>query len=206
MSKKLILFDFDGTIADSYPIFLSFASREGFHFSEGEAGELRDLSMREVIEKLNIPAWRLPFFARRFHRYFRKAAQEVRLIDGIPSAIRKLNEEGYILGVVTTNSASNVRTVLRREELLSCFEYVFSERSIFGKARMFGRIVRRLGIPSETVWYVGDEVRDVEAAREAGLQSIAVTWGFNSDTALRAARPNRLASHPDELPDLLWER
>ncbi len=201
MSRKLILFDFDGTIADTFPVFLSFAEREGFRFDKDEIETLRDLSMREAIGRIGIPAWKLPFVAGKFHRHFRRAVGSVLLVDGMSEAIRRLRQEGYALGIVTTNSRSNVIRILEREGMISCFDLVFSERNIFGKAGALGKIVRRFGIAPETAWYVGDEVRDMEAARAAGFSSVAVTWGFNSEKALRAAKADRIASSPTDMAD-----
>lgn len=202
MPKQLILFDFDGTIVDTFPVFLAFASREGFTYEAGKIGELRNLSMREAITKFRIPGWRVMLLALKFHRYFRKASNGVRLIGGVDTAVRKLHDAGHMLGIVTSNSAANVRTILKHEDLTDCFEYVFAERNVFGKARSLRKIVRLLGTDPAEAWYVGDEVRDVEAAREAGLQSVSVTWGFNSDSVLRQAHPNRLVGKPDELPGI----
>jgi len=52
--------------------------------------------------------------------------------------------------------------------------------------------------PSE-VAYVGDEVRDVEAAREVGVTSIAVSWGYAERAALTALEPSYLVNEPLEL-------
>lgn len=202
-SRKLILFDFDGTIADSFSTFLEFAGKEGFRFDAEKIDQLRDLSMREAILMVGLPVWKLPIAARKFHRYFAVESPKVRLIDGIKEAIIALHSDGCALGIVTTNDTANVKTVLAREGLSADFDSINSERSIFGKARTLKRIVRDLGIDPSTVWYVGDEVRDIEAAREAGLRSLSVTWGFNSAKALRLARPDHIVSHPDELIDIL---
>lgn len=203
MSRKLIIFDFDGTIADTYPVFLTFASREGFVFDPGEAGALRDLSMREMVARLGIPAWKLPSFVRKFRRYFRRADGEIPLIDGMVDVIRRLHDEGHLLVILSTNDAANIRRILDRERLTGHFDIIRSERDIFGKARAIRRLVRKIGFAPTASWYVGDEIRDIEAARDAGVQSLAVTWGFNSETALRAAKPNRLAASPRELASML---
>ncbi len=53
------------------------------------------------------------------------------------------------------------------------------------------------------MFYVGDEVRDVVAARQAQVKSIAVTWGFNTLTALQQAQPHALIEQPQELLTIL---
>ncbi|MEI7750377.1 MAG: HAD hydrolase-like protein [Candidatus Moraniibacteriota bacterium] len=202
MEQKIILFDFDGTIADTFPIFLTFASQEGFRSDPDQIDELRNLSMLEVVRRLKIPNWKIPFFAWKFHRYFGKVAGSVRMIEGMAATIRLLRENGYMLGIVTSNSVPNVKKILDRENLVGCFDIIRSERNVFGKARTLKDVTRRLDADPKTVWYVGDEVRDVEAAREAGLRVASVCWGFNAEAILRAANPDRLTSRPEELPGL----
>ncbi|MEI6650858.1 MAG: HAD hydrolase-like protein [Candidatus Moraniibacteriota bacterium] len=202
MQKSPIIFDFDGTIADTLPVFLEFARKEGVRFDGSDVAKWRDLSLRELIETLGIPRWKLPFIAWKFHRYFRKAAPQVRCKEGVIDVIRSLQQDGHILGIVTSNSRANVRTILSRENAVSCFSFVRSEWSVFGKARSLRRVVRRFGIGPDASWYVGDEVRDVEAARGAELRSAAVTWGFNSEKVLRSVTPDLVITEPRQLLEL----
>jgi phosphoglycolate phosphatase len=199
MSKMLVLFDFDGTVADTFPVLLAFVVQEGFVFNAEEIARLRDLSMREIMVKLKVPSWKIFFFARRFHHYFREMSREVHAIDGIATVIRKLHKDGYVLGIVTSNSVANVEKFLLHEGIRDCFEILHSERSVFGKARPLRKIMRKYGVIPETTWYVGDEVRDIEAARGAGMRSMSVSWGFNSELALRSAHPDSLVSKPSEM-------
>ena len=59
--------------------------------------------------------------------------------------------------------------------------------SMFGKAGHLRRVVRRSGVPATQVLCVGDEVRDIEAAAAAGLDIVAVSWGYALPAALAAA-------------------
>lgn len=77
MEKQVIFFDFDGTIADTFPIFVEFARSEGFDFSPAETEGLRNLSMRDVITKLKLPTWKIPFLANKFHGYFQKTSMKL---------------------------------------------------------------------------------------------------------------------------------
>jgi phosphoglycolate phosphatase-like HAD superfamily hydrolase len=108
MDKKVIIFDFDGTIADTFPVFVEFARSEGFDFSPEETEELRNFSMRDVIAKLDISMWKVLFLASKFHGYFQKASPRVPLFEGIVDVIRDLRESGHTLAIVTSNSRSNV--------------------------------------------------------------------------------------------------
>ncbi|NTW13680.1 MAG: HAD-IA family hydrolase [Candidatus Moranbacteria bacterium] len=203
MSKKCIIFDLDGTIVDSMPILRSFVEHEGLLLDERDISALRDLPAGEALGRLGIGMWKLPYFAWRFRGYFRESLPKAVLISGIEEAVRRLYDEGHTLGVLTTNSRSNAIAVLERGGIGSRFSFVKSERNTFGKSKALRRIVNGYAMKPETVWYVGDEVRDMVAAREAGLRSLAVTWGFNSEKALRAANPDEIISRPDDLESVI---
>lgn len=141
MEKQVIFFDFDGTIADTFPIFVEFARSEGFDFSPAETEGLRNLSMRDVITKLKLPTWKIPFLANKFHGYFQKTSLKVPLFEGVADAIREIHESGHVLSIVTSNSRSNVEYLLDRDGILNCFEIIHSERNLFGKARPLRKIM-----------------------------------------------------------------
>jgi phosphoglycolate phosphatase-like HAD superfamily hydrolase len=72
-----------------------------------------------------------------------------------------------------------------------------------GKPREFHRILKKRKVAKDEVIYIGDESRDVEAARESGIKVISVTWGYNSREALSAHRPDFIAETPDELQQIV---
>ena len=63
--------------------------------------------------------------------------------------------------------------------------------ALFGKPRKLRAVLRRAGVPARRAVLIGDEMRDIEAARGVGMASAAVAWGYNAGAALRAAGPDR---------------
>ncbi len=61
--------------------------------------------------------------------------------------------------------------------------------SLFGKAAKFKDVLKRTGIAAADAICIGDEVRDGEAARQAGIDFGAVSWGYASTEALRQTSP-----------------
>jgi phosphoglycolate phosphatase-like HAD superfamily hydrolase len=61
------------------------------------------------------------------------------------------------------------------------------------------RLIRSENVIPSEILYVGDETRDIEAAKESGLRMAAVTWGYNSAVALSALNPEHLLQSPLEL-------
>jgi phosphoglycolate phosphatase len=197
----LAVFDFDGTLADSFPFFLGIhnelARKHGFPEVAGhEVEALRGLSTRALAERARLPAWKLPVVARDFVARM-QAADAVPLFDGVAEALAQLHARGLRLALVTSNSQANVRRVLG-EPLAALFDPVDCGASMFGKAARLRRVLRRRSVAPGRAIYIGDQTADGEAARAAGLDFGAVAWGYASLPALDMARPARRFHVPGE--------
>jgi len=190
MRYPLVIFDFDGTLADSFPFFVEaqhvLAQRHGFAaIPEGRIDEMRRMGTRELLDTLGFPKWKLPIVAADFVRTMR-AAPPVPLFPGVAQALRQLREGGARLAILTSNSADNVRRVLG-EELMAAIELVDGGAHMLGKHRRIARMLRQAKAEASQAIYVGDQVSDGEAARRAGVAFGAVGWGYAHADALRAA-------------------
>jgi phosphoglycolate phosphatase-like HAD superfamily hydrolase len=110
--------------------------------------------------------------------------------------IQALHGQQHSLAVITSNTPETVRAFLAVHELQHCFDSVTGGGTLFGKGRLIARCLAQQGLSTDQVLYIGDEVRDVEAARFAGIKAVSVTWGFNSRDALAAAQPDWLVDDP----------
>lgn len=190
MTYQLALFDFDGTLADTFPFFLSvfntIADRHRFRrIDTARAAELRHHSVRKMMDHVGMPAWKLPLASRTFMAMMRERAHTIALFDGVAPALRHLAAHGVRLAVVSSNSEHNVRTVLGPElaGLIGRFE---CGMSIFGKAGRIRAVCRDSGVAPTTALYIGDQATDLEAARKAGVSFGAVHWGYATIESLRA--------------------
>src|SRR5919107_141768 len=114
---RLAIFDFDGTLADSFPWFLgvidSVADRYDFKRIEGhEIEALRHKSAREIIAHLAVPRWRLPLIARHMRTLAARDPDAARLFEGVGRALERLTQAGLAVAVVSSNSEANVRRAL----------------------------------------------------------------------------------------------
>jgi phosphoglycolate phosphatase len=189
MSYRLAIFDFDGTLADSFPFFLSvfntIADRHGFRrIDTANAGQLRHYGTRQVMEHVGMPAWKLPAVSRTFMAMMKDSAGSIRLFDGVADALRHLAERGVLIAVVSSNSEHNVRTVLG-PELVALIAQFECGMSIFGKASRIRAVVKRCGIKPREAIYIGDQGTDAEASRKAQVAFGAVHWGYAAIEALR---------------------
>ena len=210
MSYHLAIFDFDGTLADSFPFFLSvfntLADQHGFKsIDTTRADQFRHYDTRRMMAHVGLPPWKLPLVARSFMAMMKDSAHAIPLFDGIDSALRHLAAQGVGLAVVSSNSEHNVRQVLGPEltGLIAQFE---CGMSIFGKASRIRAVLKDCGVAAGGAIYIGDQATDGEASRKAGVAFGAVHWGYAAIEALRAAGCEEEFAAPRELCRLAPEK
>src|SRR6478672_11732539 len=206
MPYSLAIFDLDGTLADSFPWFLrtinDVADRFGFRrVADGDVEALRHASTREILARLEVPLWKLPAIARHARRLKTEAAAEISLFAGVETMLRTLAENGVHLALVTSDSEANAREKLGDAAVL--FSHFDCAASVFGKPAKFRRVIRRAGIAPDKVIAIGDEVRDIEAARTVGIACGAVCWGYAAPAALQALAPDYMFTQMDEIADAI---
>ncbi|NHF66837.1 HAD-IA family hydrolase [Xanthomonas hortorum] len=177
----LIIFDFDGTLADSFGFFLStqrvLAERHGFRAAQAhEVEDARRLSTRELLKASGLRAWRVPLVAADFIRLMR-AAPPMALFAGIADVVETLHASGTRLAVVSSNSVENVQRALGKD-LSAKFAVIDGGAHLLGKQRALRRVLRATGYGATQAVYVGDQVADWEAAQVVGLPFAAVAWGY----------------------------
>jgi len=199
---RLAIFDFDGTLADSLPWFRASFQDMITRFDlapvrDDEVEGLRGLSAREIMARLNVSMWQLPAIVSDMRKRKLAAASETLLFAGIPAMLSDLQRQGIKTAIVSSDSEASVRQVLGPTTAqITRFD---CGAAVFGKHRKFRRVARKLGAkPSETIC-IGDEIRDIEAAKAASMDSGAVAWGYALPAALQAAGPTHLFNSVEEL-------
>ncbi|QIR38288.1 HAD-IA family hydrolase [Tolypothrix sp. PCC 7910] len=204
MTQKVIIFDFDGTIADTVDALVSIANRLAVEFgyvqiSQEELALLKNLTSREIIKYSGISVFKIPFLVKKVKGELKNKIHEFKPIPGIKEALIELKAQGYSLGIITSNSKDNVTEFLKVNELDNLFDFIYSGVTIFGKKTIINNVLKQKQLKPQQVIYVGDETRDIEASKKANIQVIAVTWGFNSPEILAKQKPDFLIHHPSEL-------
>jgi len=201
-----IIFDFDGTLADSFEViakaFYELTNRSQ-HIDDKEIASLRGEPLLTILHRLQIPWWRAPFLLMKGRRAITKHMNEVKPYEDIVETIKLLYDSGYRLFIMSTNSAANVRHFLHTYNLDTYFVHIYGGVGLFGKARQLKVIIRHNRLKREQCVYIGDEGRDIEAAHDAGIHSIAATWGFSTVQLLEELRPSGLANKPSDIVTIL---
>ncbi len=208
MTQKVIIFDFDGTIADTVDALVSIANRLAAEFGYTQITPeqltlLRSFSSREIIKYSGVSLIKIPFLVKKVKSELKNKIPELKPIPGIKEALLELQENNYKLGIITSNSRDNVTAFLQLNELDSLFDFIYSGVTIFGKTTIINNVLRQKQFSPHAVIYVGDETRDIEASKKANIKVIAVTWGFNSPEILAKQNPDFLINHPTELLEVI---
>jgi phosphoglycolate phosphatase len=204
MKYRSLVFDFDGTIADTLSetrkIYNELAPEYGIREVDAhEISELRHLSLKEILGKLQIPKHRLPSIISRGTAMMRKNIDRLELIAGMKETLTGLRNQTENFGILTSNTTTNVDIFLQKHGIRELFDFISSTSKLTGKSRHLRAIRRTFSLAHSEMIYIGDELRDVKAAQKAGIPHAAVTWGFNSRESLAEVKPTYLFDHPEEL-------
>lgn len=200
---KTVIFDFDGTLAMTLrvtaEIFNELAPKFDLPQITPENAHLfREKSIKELLKMYPLSPINLIKLTTGIKNRLKDRMQDVQTAEGLKPVLEQLDERGIQLGVVTTNSSQNVERFLAKHQL-EMFNFIYAEKNLFGKDKALKNCVKKYKLQPEETWYVGDEVRDVEAAKGAGLKVICVTWGMNNENRLSQAHPDFIIHEPADL-------
>ncbi|RPJ32987.1 MAG: hypothetical protein EHM17_11840 [Verrucomicrobiaceae bacterium] len=211
MIHQTLVFDFDGTIADTLGetrrIFNLIAPDYGIRqVEEHELEPLRHLSLKQLLDHLGIPKRRVPALISRGTGLMRGNITQLKMIDGMAEVILELRRHVRSFGILTSNVPANVDLFLRAHGLREPFDFISSTSKLTGKAKHLKAIRKTFSLRSDEMLYIGDELRDVKASQKAGIPIAAVSWGFNSRESLAAQSPDYLFDQPADFLRLLVPR
>ncbi|MBE9093917.1 HAD-IA family hydrolase [Tychonema sp. LEGE 07203] len=204
---KVIIFDFDGTLADTIDILLSITNRLSAEFgfkpaTKEEVAQLSNLTSWQILKYSGISLFKFPLLIRKLRAELRSEISDVQLFPGIKEVLLELKKRGFQLGIITSNSRENVLAALENNNLQDIFTFIYSG-STFGKHKVINKWLKKEKINPKEVFYVGDEIRDIDAARKTGIKIIAVGWGFNSQEVLALHHPDFLIERPQQLIEIM---
>ncbi len=210
MTIRSLIFDFDGTVADSFDATVRIANALGpvFGYRPAQPDEvevLRTWSYSRVASELGVSWHKIPLIAARIRKELSENVAHLETFPGLPTVLGELRARGFGLGILTSNSKSNVERFLAARGL-DQFDFVSTSSSVWGKQRRLKALLRSHKLRADEVAYVGDEVRDIEATRPLDICMVAVGWGYSAVDHLAEHRPQHLITKPAELLDIFVKR
>lgn len=207
----IVLFDLDGTLSDSASGILA-ALRHAF-----AVNGLPPLDPRTEREILGPPFYeslppiigedRLLPVIESYRAYYAEAMYDSTAFPGVAELLSALHRDGRRLAVATSKPEHYAVPIVEHLGLDGYFATIGGDEldgSLRTKALVIGKVLARLGDPDPAgIVMVGDRSHDIVGAREHGIDSIGVRWGYGMLGELEEARPAHICSTPDEVAKLL---
>jgi len=205
--KNILIFDFDGVLADSLLPMLAYARQvcqELGHPCEPTQADLENLERMEFSDfgrQLGLSEDMIDTFVRRNFELFYNREEPLAITPNMEQVIRELSEQ-MILAIVTGNSSKVVRNFIENYGLRDLFAIILSAEDEGNRVDKINKVKDSFTGSIGEVYMVGDAVSDIRAARRAGVKCIAVTWGHQSQERLSAETPDFLLEEPEDLLSL----
>ncbi|MBK8784481.1 MAG: HAD family hydrolase [Anaerolineales bacterium] len=200
----LILFDFDGVLADTLNDLLQFGQEVCNELGVAHIVVREDLSTLEVMSfatfgrQLEVHEALIDEFVRRCLEKVAAKESPPEIFAGLAEVVRELSTR-HVLGIVTTNTSQNVKAFLAQNKLEDCIRAIYGLEQPGTKAEKISMARNQFTAAGEAVYMIGDAVSDIHAAKQASVKSIAVSWGHQSLDRLSNAGADHVVHSAGEL-------
>jgi phosphoglycolate phosphatase len=202
----LILFDYDGVLADTLDDLLQFGQEACDQLgvrhlvSKDDLAYLQVMSFASYGRACNVPENLVDEFVNICLDSFADKSSPPAIFPGWSDVVRYLSAS-HRLAIVTTNTSRNVGAFLTKHRLDGLFHAVYGVDSPGSKAQKIRAARKRVSKDKgqASAFMVGDSLSDILAAREASVASVAVTWGYQSLEFLLRSNPDHVVRSPEDL-------
>ena len=200
----LVIFDYDGVLADTLDDLIRFGQEACDQLGVKHVVTKNDLSNLEVMSfatygrACEVPEHLIDEFVKISLNLFAQKESPPAIFDGLHDVIQHL-ASNHKLAIVTTNSSQNVHAFLTKHGLDDFFDAVYGVDTPGSKAHKIALARERFVKNGEAVFMIGDALSDVRSAKEAGVLSIAITWGHQSLETLMRGEPDFVVNSPKNL-------
>ncbi len=201
-----IIFDFDGTIADTLSLLVDAINHIAITYKYNIAisqEQIKKNSIKDIIKNNKVSLLKLPFLLSAIYKYMKTHSSLIEPVKGITKVLKELKSNSYELSIISSNNTENINDFLKKYDLENTFKYLCTQVNIFTKHKAINRFLNKYNLNKEHTVYIGDEVRDILAAKESGIKVISVSWGFNDSHILEQNQPDFIVHTPNQIFDLL---
>jgi phosphoglycolate phosphatase len=202
--KKLVIFDYDGVLADSLNTVITSVNSIGHELglnidlSENDFLYIEDMTYGEIIRKAGVPNSELPTFVVRLFKCFSEASQKTKLFTGIHELIKELSKDNTV-AIVSGNTKKIIEEKLLSENLLSEVAVIWGADAPGDKAEKIIKTMEMYNADRMNTFMVGDASSDIYFAKKAGVKSVAVSWGWQHVDSLSKMNPDFIITSPGQL-------
>ncbi|MPW25361.1 HAD-IA family hydrolase [Alkalibaculum sp. M08DMB] len=207
MHYKCIIFDFDGTLADTenqaFTIYNDLADKYKYKkITREDLHSIKHLNFLEIIKLIEVPYTKIPKLVKEGQRLLKASMETIMPFQtDIKESLLKIRDQVNYMGIITSNTKKNVNKFVKNQNI-DFFDFVESS-PLLGKEKKINYIRKKYGLEKHEVIYIGDETRDIIACRCAEIECIAVTWGYNYLEALEKENPDFTVDNFSDILEIL---
>lgn len=195
--KKIILFDFDGVIVDSFEATFSVAKK-----FTGKIGieTYKDMFMGNILETVNkkIPKNERKARYDNYYEIYNPLLLKLPVIPGMAETIKQLHAN-YILIIVSSSVTSPTHAYLESHDLHHFFDEVYGGDVHFSKKKKIDMILKKYKVTAKDCIFITDTVGDLVEAQHHDIDSLVVTWGFHQKHRFKKTPPVDFIEKPEEM-------
>jgi phosphoglycolate phosphatase len=198
---KTVIFDFDGTIADTESLILEAYKEVSKWLKTPEvtpelSKRLKKMTAGQILKEFK-PKWKLPLLIFAVRSILHKQTSKIKYFEGMEQVLKTL-KKNYRLGILSSNSARLIQRFLKANGI-EYFDFVVGERNLLGKGKRLLKLINKYNLDKHQTIYIGDELKDIAAAKTANIKVISVSWGLNDPKTLKEKNPEFFVQTPTEL-------
>lgn len=207
--KKLIIFDFDGVLADSFNTFYPLLRDAMKHidlpltpnqyrnlFADNFHQGLKDFIGDDKKYKVA-----MEFRSSNYDKYYYNKRYKVKLFPGTIKFLKEVSKN-YVLTIASSGREDNIKNLLSKNKVANLFSLILANTAT-SKEGMIKKIIGEFKAKRQETIMITDTVGDIKVAQKNGLETIAVTWGFHNKESAATAKPNYIVSNFKELISIL---
>ncbi len=200
---SMLIFDFDGVIVDSLSVYRhacqhAMAQQNEYRkLSENPFATLNPVTFATLAKQLQLNVTQ---FVDDVANYMQIHALKLPFFAGIKPTLNKLAKK-HTLCVVSASHSELIHQQLKHQNMSHCFSQVLGSNHTGNKTQKMVQLQTQYGLNSMVI---GDTKSDIQAAKQANLPSIAVTWGWHSQQQLMTAEPTVIIHSPCEITQAIY--
>ena len=203
---KLLLFDIDGVIVDSFAEVYSEVKKfiKDISGNDLEIEQYRKFFESNPLDQIaKVVGSKMVLMQNKEEmKKFFAIYDQTKIFDGISELLKDLAVENTLVAI-TSSIVEAVTDRLDKEGLVDLFAAFLGPRAAFHKDKKIKMAMKEFGYGVDQTIFISDTSGDILEAKKAGVPTVAVTWGYHTKETLEKVKPDHIANNIKELKELL---